>query len=132
MVKVTGICVAAEANSAVIADITLVLRSTLNSGGGLASVPIIRMDKLNPAATATVQSFTSAPTLGTAIGTTRSNKFPLTGSGSAGRSCDGMWLFPRAYGQAITLRGATQSACVHSTALGAGGEWNISHEHTEE
>lgn len=132
LVKVTGFCVSAEANSAIIADLTIVLRSTLNTGGGLASVPVVKMDQLNPTPTAVVQSFTSAPTAGTAIGTVRSIKMLLEGSGSSGRSCQGTLFFPRNWGQPITLRGSTQAACVNSSALGAGGNWSITHEHTEE
>lgn len=132
LVKVTGFCVSVEATSAIIADLTIVLRSEANSGGGLASVPVVKMDQLNPDATATVQSFTSAPTLGAAVGVVRSIKMHLDGTGSAGRSCQGTLYFPRNWGQPITLRGSSQSVCVHSSAVGAGGNWNVTHEHTEE
>lgn len=132
VVKVTGFCINAGADNASIINVTVVLRSALNSGGGMAEVPIVKFDQLNPAPTAKAYSFTSAPTAGAAIGTVRSYKYILEGTNQAGRTCQGATVFPRNYGQPIVLRGSTQQACINSSALGAGGNWNIVHDHTEE
>lgn len=132
IVKVTGLCISAEADSAGIIDATVILRSALNTGGGITAVPIVKFDQLNPTPTAKAYSFTSAPTYGTAIGTIRTYKYLLEGTNQAGRTCAGTTNFPRNWGQPIVLRGATQQVCIHSTALGSGGNWSLAIDHTEE
>lgn len=132
LVKVTGFSISPHADNAGIVAVTVVIRSTLNTGGGLASVPIVKMDQLNPAPTAVANSFTSAPTYGTEIGTIRSVIIRLEGTGATGRAGIEPTQFPWTWGQPITLRGSTQAACIHSESIGIGGHWEISHDHTEE
>lgn len=132
LVKITGFSVSPHADGSGIVAVTVVLRSTLNTGGGLASVPIVKMDQLNPAPTAVVNSFTSAPTYGTAIGTIRSIIISMEGTGATGRAGIAPTEFPFTWGQPIVLRGSTQEACIHSESIGAGGHWEINHDHTEE
>lgn len=132
LIRVHGFCASARSDADTVVNISVVLRSSLNTGGGLASVPIVKMDPLNDTATAVVQSFTSAPTYGTALGSIRSKKIGLSAKGSQTSVCEGAFTFPMNWGQPIVLRSATDAACFHASAAGAGGSWSATVEFTEE
>lgn len=132
IVRIKGIRVSAVATAAAVVDITITLRSSLSTGGGLASVPVVRMDQNNPAPTAVVNSFTTAPSAGSSIGVIRSRKIAASTQGNAALISEGLFQFSVYRDQPIVLRGAAQAACVTTTAIGSGGSWDIDHEHTEE
>ena len=131
-VKVKGIRLTATATSAITGDASIILRSSLDTGGGLASVTAVPMDSNNAAATAVVNSFTSAPTPGTAIGTIRTKKVAASTPANSGSTSEELFQFSVYYDQTIVLRGATQAACVNVSAFGTGASFDIDHEHTEE
>lgn len=131
-VEVKGIRVTGVATAAIVGDVSIILRGSLDTGGGLASVPVVKMDQNNPAGTATVNSFTSAPTPGTAIGTVRSRKLAFGTQGNSATTSEGLFQFSVYWDQAIVLHGSTQAACVNVSAFGAGASFDIDHEHTEE
>lgn len=132
-VKIKGIRVSAIATASIVGDISITLRSTLDTNGGLASVAVVAMDQTNPIGTATVNSFTSTPTTGTSIGVIRSRKIAVSTAGNAATTSEGLFQFSVYYDQPIVLqKGSTQQACVTTSAFGAGATWDIDHEHTEE
>lgn len=132
VVKIKGIRISGVATAAIVGDVSIVLRSAANSGGGAAPLALVAMDQLNPAATATVTTFTSAPTLGTAIGPIRSRKIAVSTQGNSAVISEGLFQFSVYWDQPVTLRGTREFACVHVSAFGAGASWDIDHEHTEE
>ena len=127
-IKVHKINVSAIATTPIIQDVYIVLRSTLDTGGGLSSVSVIKMDQNNNAATAVVNSFTSAPTAGTSIGTVRSRKLAVGDQGQTRASDLAQFVFDNP----IVLRGAAQAACVHVESFGSGSSFDVDHQHTEE
>jgi len=131
-VKIKGIRVSATATAAIVGDVSIILRSTLDTGGGLASVPVVKMDQNNPAPSATVNSFTSAPTPGTSLGTVRARKLAGSTQGNSASMSEGLFQFSVYWDQPIVLRGTTQAACVNVSAFGGGAVFDIDHEHTEE
>lgn len=132
VVKIKGVRVSAVATSAIVVDVSLILRSSASTGGGAASVALVAMDQLNAAATGSVTRFTSAPTPGTAIGAIRSRKIAASTQGNSATTSEGLFQFSVYWDQPVTLRGTSQFLCVNTTAVGGGGSWDIDHEQTEE
>jgi len=131
VVKVKGIRVNATGGTAAVADVSVVLRSSLDTGGGLASVTMVKNDPLNAPATATVNSFTSNPTPGTLVGAVRSMKMAVGTQGNTATSSEGLFQFTVYWDQPMTLRAATSQLCVATTAISTG-SWDIDAEMTEE
>lgn len=108
-----------------------VKRSTANSGGSPASVPAVPHDSSDPAATATVLSYTANPVgLGTLVGLLRAVRAALPGAGTLGA------IVSLAFGdrpaKPIVLRGVNEVLALNlAGATIAGGNLNISVEWTE-
>lgn len=68
-VLVTGLYITVQSTTATLATYTLLRRSTLNTGGTPTTYTPAMMDTTDPAATAVVTTYASAPTTGTLAGT---------------------------------------------------------------
>lgn len=134
IVRVKGIRVSATATAGAVIDGQLFLRSTLDTGGTPASVPIVAQDSNFPAATATATSYSggTAPTPGTSIGLIRSQKIPVGTQGNSANAGVALYQFSVYWDAAVTLRGTAQSLCVNMTGLAAGASIDVDHEHTED
>lgn len=96
--------------------VTMVKRSTANSGGTSTAPTIGALDSINPAATAVVKAYTAAPTPGTAVATLRAQSLALSAAATA-VSPAVTWSFdPSDMGQEIVLRGAAESVCLNFPA----------------
>lgn len=132
IVKVKGVRVSAIASQAVNSSISIIRRSTLNSGGTPSSVTIVPNDTNNPASTATVTAYATAPTPGTQVGIVRSQKLSIaTATTTAFAANPALFQFSVYWDQPLILRGVNQNICVDVDAT-AGGTWEVDEEHTEE
>lgn len=120
-----------SAGSGVLDSLVLIKRSTANTGGTSASAFAVPHDSANGAATATVLSYTANPTLGTAVGTVRSNRVAFQAAGAASQTI--VWDWGTRPAESIVLRGANQVLAVNlSSTTIIGGALNIDIEFTEE
>jgi hypothetical protein len=118
----------ASANS----ELTLLRRSTANSGGTFTSPVITPHDTNNAAATATVRAYTAVPTIGTFAGNIRTAK-NFANAPAVGASTVTTWTFGNRPGQAVVLRGTSQVIAVSlDISNGAGGSFDVYMEWTEE
>ncbi len=129
-VLVKRVRVSAVASAIAVSNIELVLRSTLNTGGGLTSITATPMDAANPTSTASPMYFTSAPTQGTLVGVVRDRYLTISQTATNVVSVsEGLFVFDR--DQMVTLRGPSQGLCVIVPAT-AGGNWSIVSEWIEQ
>lgn len=115
-------------------EVVLIKRSTANTGGSSTAVPAVPHDSNNSAATATVLSYTSNPTVGTAVGTVRVAKvFGQATSEPYAGSMIVVWDFGNRPSQAVVLRGITQVLAINLNSVTiSGASFDISIEWTEE
>jgi len=129
-IQISGIATAAAA-----IPISIVKRSTANSGGTSANVTAVPMDSLNlSSAAAVVSAYSVNPaSLGTAVGTVSTARMILsTASASVGTSPI-VFAFERMYMKAPTLRDSTESLCInYGGATAAGNSLDIAISWTEE
>jgi hypothetical protein len=131
-VKIKGLRVSAIASAAINSAVSIVRRSTLDSGGTPTSVTPVPNDPLNSAATATVTAYATAPTAGTLVGRIRAQKLAIgTATSTALAPSPALFQFSVYWDQPITLRSATQALCIDVDAT-AGGNWEVDAEFTEE
>jgi hypothetical protein len=137
VVRVNRIRVSATQNTVGYTDILLVKRSTANTVGTSTAPTIVSNDSNNPAGTAVVRAYTANPTLGTAVGTMRSNKILIntpvpSNAQTAGTQWPVDWTFGE-LGQSIVLRGVAQVLAVNLNGVTlAGSSFDIAIEFTEE
>lgn len=132
VVKIKGIRVSATATSTIVIDANVVLRSALDTGGTSTAITVVPQDTSNPAATATVTSYSVSPTPGAAIGTLRSQKLAVGTAGNSANAGLALYQFSVYWDQPLILRGAAQNACINVSAAGTGATFDVDHEHTEE
>lgn len=113
-------------------NVLVIKRSTADTGGTSSSVTAVPRDSKNPAATATVLSYTANPTLGTTVGTVHSVKLILPAV-APGQPANIIEHIP--FGddiQPIILRGTSEVLAVNlnSTTI-VGSSFNITVEWTE-
>lgn len=112
------------------ANLSLIKRSTANSGGTSSTANIAPHDSTNAAATAVVRSYTANPTLGTTTGIIRNKRYAVP---TANTVILVEWNFGDRPSQAIALRGTSEILAVN---LGGntitGGTASINVEWTEE
>lgn len=86
-IKVYKVVCSGSGSTAQQATLSIIKRSTANTGGTAVTVTAAPFDSLHAAATAVVQRYTADPTEGTAVGTIAAQRklFPLAGSGSVAR-----------------------------------------------
>jgi hypothetical protein len=113
-------------------NILLVKRSTANSGGTSSTLSSIPHDASSSAATAVVRSYTANPTLGTAVGTIRSDKVLVPAVTALGDELS--YVFGESVGtQPIVLRGTGEVLAINLNATTVtGGSFNASVEWVEE
>lgn len=131
-VRVNKIRATATQTVSGIIDISLVKRSTANSGGTCATVTTVPLDSANAAGTAIVTSCTANPTTGSLVGNVRSEKLAINVATTTSVD-EAFWRFGDVNGQAVTLRGTAQVLAVNlNGATLAGNFFDISIEWTEE
>lgn len=113
-------------------DITLVRRSTANTGGTSTTLTAVAADSTDAAATATVLAYTANPTTGTLVGTMRSEKYFANTTGT-GASDNTNWTFGFDTSKAPVLRGTAQSISVNLLGVTiAGSSFDMHFTWTEE
>jgi len=132
IIKVKVIHVSAIASAAVNSTLSVVRRSTLDTGGTPTAVTPTPSDSNNAAGTAVVTGYGTAPTTGTLIGRIRAQKLAVGTTSSASFSTvPALFNFSSFWDQAQVLRGVNQAICVDIDAT-SGGIWEIDAEFTEE
>jgi len=125
VVRVQRVSISGQTNNATTVDMSLVLRSSLNTGGTPTTVPVIPSDGLDPPATASVTAYGTAPVAGTTVGTIRAQNYQMSAANQGGTTIAVVWLpTPRTQELAV-LRGATNTLCIATSGL-TGGSWDIS------
>jgi hypothetical protein len=125
-IKVTG---TTTSGSAIRITISLIRRSTANTGGTSVTATAVPHDSTNSAATAVVRHFTANPTVGTSIGNVRSDTTSFQGSGITAGVLE--WDFESG-GQPLILRGNTQFLSIgFGSVTVTGGVISISCEWSE-
>jgi len=132
IIKIKGIRVSAIASAAVNSSVSVVRRSTLDTGGTPTSVTPVPSDTLNSAATAVVTGYATAPTAGTLVGRIRAQKLPIGTTTSTSISpAPALFQFSPYWDQPQVLRGVNEALCIDVDST-AGGNWEVDIEHTEE
>lgn len=128
-IQISGIATAAAA-----IPISIVKRSTANTGGTAAAVTAVPMDTGQPAAAnASVQSYTANPTTGNAVGTVSTARMILSTAAASVGTSPIVFAFERMYMRAPSLRSETESLCInYGGSTAAGNSLDISISWTEE
>jgi hypothetical protein len=131
-VKVKGARITGVASGAsTTASLSLVRRSTADTGGTPTVLTNVSSDSNNPAGTATVTQYGGAnlPTAGTTVGNVRSRYISLPLPTVVGVS-EGLFQFTPYWDQPQVLRGVNQGLCVNASANST--SWAIDMEWSEE
>jgi hypothetical protein len=126
-IRITKIGISAVATAAIVVQASVILRSTADTGAGNA-ITAVTYDTTNPAATAVIKSYDTAPTPGTAIGTVRGVKLAVGTPGNTITIGSTLFQFTPS---PLLLRGTSQFACVNFSAVGAGASIVVESEHQE-
>jgi hypothetical protein len=130
-VRVTRISFSGTATAAEDVDVTVIKRSTADTGGTGTAQTIAPHDSANAAATAVVTLYTAAPTPGTSVGTVRAAKLFASVTGTpAVYTPIPPWDFGFGPKQGIVLRGVAQQVAINLSA--AAGSFDADIEWTEE
>ncbi len=131
--RLTRLSVTGLATAATDVNLTLVKRSTLDTGGTFAAVGTVPHYGVNAAATTVVNSYTVAPTPGTIIGTAmRAAKLNLA-LAATGQAYGVTWEFGARPAQCPALiGGSTQCIALAVDATIAGASYDIDFEFTED
>jgi hypothetical protein len=115
-------------------DITLVKRSTADTGGTCAAPTTVPLDANDSAGTAVLLQCTANPTLGTPIGTISALRYfgALTGTAALMPEAAVFEFGNRPGARALVLRGVAQCVAVNLNAPSNAGTFNIEAEWTEE
>jgi hypothetical protein len=128
-VQITKIGISAVATGATTVLVSVIVRSGANTGGSSNSVSIESYDQNKPAATATATSYDALSVPGGVIGTVRAANVVVGAKGSSNVAI-GEVLF-RFEPSPLILRGTSQFACINVSAVGAGAQISVFHEHVE-
>jgi len=132
-IRVTRIEITGTQTTGLNQNILLLKRSTADTAGTSAAVTAVPQDTNNPAATATVLSYTANPTLGTLVGNIRADKYLIPAPGTLTGNPPLIWTFGDRPEQALLLRGTAQVLAVNlNGATLAGNSFTISVSWTEE
>ena len=121
----------AIASAAAVLNVTIVKRSTLDSGGTPTTETIVPLNSSNPTPVATVTSFIGSPSLGTAVGNVAAHKVQVATTSNANTMNDLVFTWGDIADQPLTLRGPSESACINVPAT-AGGSWAVYAKWTEQ
>lgn len=131
-VKVKQFAVGAVSNSMTSTDLSIILRSTLDTGGTPTTLTNTAFNSTNAASASVVTVYATAPTAGTTIGTVDAHKYTAVVTNTDKlRATTDMFNFGAVYDQQLTLNGATQAACLAVSAV-SNGSWNASVRWSEE
>lgn len=129
-IRVTRVEFSGTATAAASSDLQLIKRSTADTAGTAAAAT--PHDANDAAATAAAQSYTAAPTPGTAVGTPiRAVRAFIPAANGIGQN-PVVWDFGTRPAKAPTLRGVAQGLALNIGATNAGALYDISYEWTEE
>lgn len=132
-VRITKISVGGRATSAASVDLTLVKRSTANSGGTATNPTRVPYDASAGAASATVSAYTANPTLGTAVGSISTKQLFLGNLTTGAPGADAQWTFGDRPATAVILRAAAQCLGISfNSGTASGGLLDAELEWTEE
>lgn len=139
VMKLIRLSVTASATAATTLNMTLVKRSTVDTGGTSVVLLTTPYNPRGPAASTVVTSYTVAPTPGTLIGTAiRSAKFTLA-LAATGQAVGVEWLFGNRAAEAPSLIGfpvgailVSQQICLAADTNPAGASYDIDFEFTED
>jgi hypothetical protein len=131
-VSVKVIRISAIATAAIAQPISLIKRSTADTGGTSAAVTLVPNNSANAAGTATITSYTAAPTPGTPVGTVRAQNLAITTTAAPSGTPPAFFQFSEYWDQPIVLHGTLENVCVNTPGANAGASWNIDSEHTEQ
>lgn len=124
--------VSAVASAAVVADISVVKRSTADTGGTPTSLTLVPLDSAEAAATAAVTTYATAPTAGTLVGAIRAQALPVATSTSPNLApVPTLFDFATYHDQPVVLHGTAENVCLLVSAT-AGGQWHLDVEWTEQ
>jgi len=134
VITINQIQISGIATSATAIPISIIKRSTANTGGTAAAVTAVPMDTGMPSvAGASVQSYTANPTTGNAVGNVSTARLILSTASASVGSSPIVFSFERMYMRAPSLRDATESLCVnYGGATAAGNSLDISISWIEE
>ena len=132
-IRVTRVEFSGVATAGANMDVSLVTRSAVDTAGTPAAMTAVPHDSNSPAATATgLNSYTAAPTPGTAVGTIRSVKANIGVATTGVENAPQVWDFGNGPKKAVVLRGIAQGLCLNVGATQAGALYDIDIEWTEE
>lgn len=119
-VSITQIVITGLATTAISVPVSILIRSSADTGGTSTTPTIVPHDSSDAAATAVVNAYTANPTTGTLVGAIRSERvaFPLTGA-LPSRAVYDFGVRPS---KPIVLRGTSQQLCINfnsTTVLGS-------------
>lgn len=133
LVRVTKVEFSGRATTAVSADIILVKRSAVNTGGTAVSMTNIPYDSGFSAASAVAQVYSANPTVGAAVGDIGSRQYFLGNLTTTISQSPIVWLFGDRPSSAVILRGVAQCLTVNLDGVSySGGVLDIGFEWTEE
>lgn len=133
-VRITRVLISGTfTTTASLVDISLIKRSTANSGGTSSATTIVPLDSADAAATAVVLQYTANPTVGTAVGAIAAMRYfgSLTGTPAPVGQIE--FRFSDLNARACVLRGTAQGLAVSfNTGPAVAGVYDIAIEFTEE
>jgi len=134
-VRIISILGNGQATAATQVDMALLKRSTPDTGGTPTTVPAVPRDSADPAATAVVTTYGSAPTLGTAVPGEIfdiQNNWPAPGGGNPSSFWGRDYI--RSNEKPPTLHGTTECLAINflGAAFPAGGKFSYTIAWTEE
>lgn len=134
VVRIQEVRISGTATAAKTIDVLGILRSTANSSGTSTTLTAGKYHSGDAAATATVKAYTANPTVGTAAGTIKSDRYTV-GAADTALPPVLVWDFRgRAGGRGLRLNGTAEGFSVNLNTLspGAGNSFNVAVVWTEE
>lgn len=132
-VRITRIGFSGTQNTSSTRNVLLIKRSTANSAGTSTTPTVVPSDSTNAAGTAVVRAYTVNPTLGTTIGTIRSQRFQLLATNVTNPIDRIFWEFGDGPSQAIVIRGTSEVLAVNLNSITSSNNlFDIDIEWTEE
>lgn len=134
VIRITAVFLSATQTTASTAVLSIIRRSTANTGGVSTALSATTHDTNNVAATATLAAYTTNPTiLGTLVGSVRARKVFVPSTTTPVEGGFSEWTFGDRPAQAIVLRGISQSVSINlGGATLSGSNFSIAIEFTEE
>lgn len=116
IIKITAITATGTttAGGGILLGLSLVKRSTNNTGGTSVIATNVAHDSTQAAATVTVRHYTANPTLGTTVGNLRSIRMVVPAASAQGNGSGGfaVWDFGIRPAKPIYLRGTAEQLCI--------------------